>query len=173
MSFKNTLKEAWWSWVNFSSVEIISKRTIKMISIIRQLKLHNKTGRNSSILTCLRDFNIDSTCWVCRFDNEIGVCQTKIIVVSTLNVKVVVMLIKWHFVDIEIQLFLQHLCKDYTISQHFNIRTKIFSWWTQNKRCFNIKFWGWFNVDKLKLFWPWNLVTIFNVNIKDVIFQAS
>ena len=40
-------------------------------------------------------------------------CQPKIIVVSTLNFDVILMLIKWHCFDVEIRLSLQRSYKDY------------------------------------------------------------
>ena len=83
MSFKNLSKEACWSCVDFTSNEIISKMYIKVTSIIRPSKLHQKiTSKwrgNSSILTCRHDFEIDSTCWVCWHN------RTKLGLVSTQN----------------------------------------------------------------------------------------
>ena len=38
------------------------------------------------------------------------------------------------------------------------MRIKLFLESTQNQHCFNVKFWRWFNVDKLTFFWRWNMV---------------
>ena len=43
--------------------------------------------------------------------------------------------------------------------KHYNIRTKLFLWSTQNQCCFIVKFRRWFNVDKLTLSRRWNTVT--------------
>ena len=43
----------------------------------------------------------------------------------------------------------------------------------QNQRCYNVKFWRWFNVDKLTLFRRWKYGYLLNVDIKTLVFQAS
>ena len=97
LSFKTTLKEARWSWIDFSSIEIISEKCIKMTSIISLSKLYqhstSKWRRNWSILTCQLNFDIDLTCWVCGYN-----IRTKLVLVSTQNYccfNVVLLLIKW------------------------------------------------------------------------------
>ena len=109
MSFKNTAKEVRWSCIDFPSIKIISKMYIKMTSIFCPLKLHQKSTSkwrgNSSILTCQRNFNVDSICWVCWYN------RIKFVLVST-----------------------------------------------QNHRCFNVKSWSSFNVDKMTLYCRENTV---------------
>ena len=81
--FKKKTKEARWSCVDYPWVKIIWKIYIKMTPIIRPSKLHqnsmSKWRENSSILTFRRNFDIDSTCWVCRYN------RTKLVLVSTQN----------------------------------------------------------------------------------------
>ena len=43
--------------------------------------------------------------------------------------------------------------------KHHDIRRRLLLESTQNQRCFNLKFWHWFDVDKFTLFRRWNTVT--------------
>ena len=122
-----------------------------MTSIIRPSKLHeNNTSKwraNSSILTCRRNFDIDST---------------KLVLVSTqnhccFNVKF------WCCFNVDKMTLFQ--CWN-TVSHLFNVNIKITVSQTlssKNKNVFMVNPKStscWFNVDKLTLFWCWKTVII-------------
>ena len=76
-SFKNTSKEARWSCVVFISTKILSKMYIKMMSLIRPSKLHQKI--TSKRLKIRWNWRAHLTCWVCWYN------RTKIISEPTQN----------------------------------------------------------------------------------------
>ena len=76
-SFKNTSKEARWSCVVFTSTKMLSKMYIKMMSLIRPSKLHQKI--TSKRLKIRWYWRANLTCWVCWYN------RTKIILVSNQN----------------------------------------------------------------------------------------
>ena len=144
-------QKARWSCVDFPSVENISKKYIRMTSIIRASKLQqqgtSKWCGNSSISTCSR--------W---FDLLTLLVRTKLILVSTqnhhcFNIKF------WRCFSVDKMVMFRRSNADL-----FNVNIKIITSWasshflesTQNQRCFNVKFRRWFNVDML--FRRWNTV---------------
>ena len=126
-------KEARWSCVDYPCVKIISKIYIKMMSIVCPSKLPqnsmSKWHGSSSILTCQRNFDIDSTGWVCWYN------RTKLVLVSTqnhccFNVKfhVDLTLINWRCVEFWCCFNVDKLTlyrRWNTVSYLFNVNTKI------------------------------------------------
>ena len=123
------------------------KKHVEVTSIIHALKLYY---RNSSVLTCRRNFDIDSTCWVCWYN------RTKFVLVSTqnhccfnvkfwcsFNVDKMTLFRRWNTV------ISWTLISTLQFLKHYIIRTKMVLWSTQNQRCFNVKF----HVDLMLINW--------------------